>query len=414
MSKQKKKKGNGSSNPDAAKQALMHQKRFIERMELLCNALVGPGYFEKFPERILAHMYATRYPALKIKASPDSDVSKSTVVKANKLLSAFLEDQYINLNNGERVLFSMLLSEGLLLIHFLHVVPANYFPHAALLKEEFKDYFPDTEAYLSIQEMMGTLVQDIIVFLSDLNKSIIKADYGETACFEITSNYNDIYLYEFKTNKTSMPIKGENHSMIRLGWVDEELNWIFAKVKPSALGFRVAGLDVPLDVYIQTHALKRLQERINITPGIMHSIAFMTFMNPEIKHHKDYDRSLVEFYLSDKKTGYLQVELHGDRLVIHTFLFLTNNGTPEGIKLEKLAGLQKADKIYLEIDKLSTFNSYHIEKNEQLKDLFIKAGCGSLLELGHLQEFTVNEVKDKDPDSILKYLADSKYFRSVE
>jgi hypothetical protein len=46
--------------------------------------------------------------------------------------------------------------------------------------------------------------------------------------------------------------------------------------------------------------------------------------------------------------------------------------------------------------------------------LFIKAGCGSLLELGHLQEFTVNEVKDKDPDSILKYLADSKYFRSAE
>ncbi|ETZ20880.1 hypothetical protein [Pedobacter sp. V48] len=104
MSKQKKKKGNGSSNPDAAKQALMHQKRFVERMEIRCNALVGPGYFEKFPGRLLAHMYATRYPALKIKASPDSDVSKSTVVKANKLLSAFLDDQYINLNDGERVI----------------------------------------------------------------------------------------------------------------------------------------------------------------------------------------------------------------------------------------------------------------------------------------------------------------------
>ncbi|ETZ20879.1 hypothetical protein [Pedobacter sp. V48] len=46
------------------------------------------------------------------------------------------------------------------------------------------------------------------------------------------------------------------------------------------------------------------------------------------------------------------------------------------MKLEKLAGLQKADEMYLEIDKLSTFNSYHIEKNEQLKDLFVEAGCG--------------------------------------
>ena len=414
MSKQKKKKGNGNSNPDAAKQALMHQKRFVERVELLCNALVGPGYFEKFPAAILSHMYATRYPALKIKASPESEVSKSTVVKANRLLSAFLEDQYITLMNGERILFSMLLSEGLLLINFLHVVPAHYFPNAALLKETFKDYFPETDSYLKIQEMMGVLVQDIIVFLSDLNKSIVKADYSETACFEISSNHNDIYLHEFKTTKTSMIINGKPHSMIRLGWVDGEFNWVFAKVKPSVLGFEVAGLDVPLDVYIQIHALDRLQERIDITPGIMHFIAFMVFMDKKIKHHRDYNRSLVEFYLSDKKAGYLQVELHGDRLVIHTFLFLTNSGTPEGIKLEKLAGLQKADKIYLEIDTLSTFNSYHIDKNEPLKNLFIEAGCGSLLELGHLQEFSVNEVKDKDPDSILKYLADSKYFRSAE
>nr|WP_068892224.1 hypothetical protein [Pedobacter panaciterrae] len=414
MSKLKKKKGNSSSNPEAAKQALMHRKRFMERMELLCNSLAGKGYFEKIPEQILAHMYATRYPALKIKASSESVVSKSIVVKANKLLNAFLDDQYINLKNGERILFSMLLSEGLLLINFLHVIPANYFPHAALLKEEFKDYFPGTEAYSSIQEMMDTLVQDVIVYLSDFNKSIIKADHSETACYEISSNHNDIYLYEFKTEKKPVVIDGESRPMIRLGWVDEELDWVFAKVKPSALGFRVAGLDLPLDVYIQTHALNRLQERINITPGIMHSIAFMIFMDPVIKHHKDYDRSLVEFYLSDKKAGYLQVELHGDKLIIHTFLFLTNSGTPEGKKLEQLAGLQKADKIYLEIDKLSTFNSYHIDKNEQLKELFVQAGCGSLLELGHLQEYSVNEVKDKDPDSILKYLADSKFFRSSE
>ncbi|WP_157766357.1 hypothetical protein [Pedobacter ginsengisoli] len=61
------------------------------------------------------------------------------MLKANKLLNAFLEDQCITLMNGERILFSMLLSEGLLLINFLHVVHANYFPSAALLKEAFKD-----------------------------------------------------------------------------------------------------------------------------------------------------------------------------------------------------------------------------------------------------------------------------------
>ncbi|NRF40713.1 hypothetical protein [Pedobacter foliorum] len=412
MSKQKKKRGSSTANPDAVKQALMHQKRFVERIETLCNALVGQGYFEKIPERILAQMYTSRYPALKIKANPGSDISKSTVVKANKLLNAFLEDQYITITNGERILLSLLLSEGLVLINFLHVVPANYFPNAALLKEEFKDYLPDSEGYLSLQEMLGIMVQDVNVFLSDLNKSVLTADISETACFNISSKHNDIYLDEFKTDKTSIVINDNSRSMFRLGWLVPD--WEYPKVKPSALGFDVAGLDVPLDIYIQKHALDRMQERLDMVPGLMHYKTFLIFTEPEIKHYKDKNRSLVEFCLPDKKLGYLQVELHGNRLIIHTFLFLTNNGTPEGMKLEKLAGLQKADKMYLEIDKLSTFNSYHVDKNEQLKDLFIKAGCGSLLDLAHLQEFSVNEVKDKDPESILKYLADSKYFRSKE
>jgi hypothetical protein len=41
-----------------------------------------------------------------------------------------------------------------------------------------------------------------------------------------------------------------------------------------------------------------------------------------------------------------------------------------------------------------------------LKNLFIEAGCGSLFNIGLLQKFSVNEVQDKDPESISKYLSD--------
>ena len=43
------------------------------------------------------------------------------------------------------------------------------------------------------------------------------------------------------------------------------------------------------------------------------------------------------------------------KIVIRTFLFVTNNGTPEGKKLAQITGLQKLDKKYLALDKLSTF-----------------------------------------------------------
>jgi hypothetical protein len=43
--------------------------------------------------------------------------------------------------------------------------------------------------------------------------------------------------------------------------------------------------------------------------------------------------------------------LNEGKLVIRSFLFLTNDGTPEGWKLRALTGLAKRDKKYLEIEK---------------------------------------------------------------
>ena len=163
----------------------MHRKRFVERIDGLCNAMIGPGYFEKIPSVVLDQMYATRYPALKIKAGPDSLVSKVTVIKANKLLEAFLKNQYIDLKNGSRVLLPVLLSEGLILLNFLHMIPGHYFPHAALLKEQFKEYGPESEGYEAIQEMLEVLVQDVTIFMSDLKVIILRADYSETPVFDM-------------------------------------------------------------------------------------------------------------------------------------------------------------------------------------------------------------------------------------
>jgi hypothetical protein len=56
--------------------------------------------------------------------------------------------------------------------------------------------------------------------------------------------------------------------------------------------------------------------------------------------------------------------------------------------------LKKIDKQYLQIDTVQHFLSYHIDQNEELKNLFIEADCGSLFSIGLLQKYSVNEVKD--------------------
>ena len=93
-------------------------------------------------------------------------------------------------------------------------------------------------------------------------------------------------------------------------------------------------------------------------------------------------------------------DIIGDKLVIRTFLFLTNNGTPEGKKLHNLIGLQKADKEFLKIDKLSTFVNSDIKENEKLKALFCEAGCGDLFQL----DKTVLDRSDKKEITCAEYL----------
>lgn len=70
-----------------------------------------------------------------------------------------------------------------------------------------------------------------------------------------------------------------------------------------------------------------------------------------------------------------------EKIVLRTFLFLTNNGTPEGEKLHEHTGIMKEDKMYLTIDKFSSFIHSDIKYNDHIKDIFIKAGCQSLFEV---------------------------------
>ncbi|HEY0176241.1 MAG TPA: hypothetical protein VGC08_07680 [Pedobacter sp.] len=413
MSKKKKSGFSGHENKVQDKQ---RRNLFNQKIEQVCNAIAGPGYFKKLRPEALNSMYACRYPVLKAKAEPGTDIPKSKVIQYNKLMNKFIGDIPVDLENGNSIPLGLYLSEGLLLINCMAELAENHTGDMDHFIAPFRDYFQGTESDEVIIEMLNVLVSDTNIFLSDLNHSIIYADITRTACFDKETTFNDIFIREFRPERSSIIIDGEKRSLIRVGWIgwaDEKMEWSWAKVKPSAIGFKTGSLDIPLDVYIQQHALNSLQERIDITPGILHYLVFAIFMQEDIPHHKYNSHTLVECKLSDQKAGYFLVTLNDAKLIIRTFLFLTNDGTPEGEKLRKLLEINKEDKQYLMIDKLPTFNSYHIEKNERLSKLFTDAGCGSLLKLGHLKEYSQKDIRDKDPESILKYLSDAEYFKGL-
>ncbi|WP_316842458.1 hypothetical protein [Pedobacter gandavensis] len=410
MDRKKKKQAAGKTAANVEQQRKALKERFFYRTREIIIKIGGEAFLKRFPPIFLEKIYEHRYPVLKAKAAPDTDIDKSRIVQFNKLLLQFMEGAEITLPNGNKMPLSWYLSEGMTLRDCLAELETNGDPGLEEIKRNFSFSFHDGPFHHELQESLIDLVTEISTFLSDYNDRIYRADLSFTPYFAQYNPENNIIIHTFKPKKEKIDTQKGPRTAIRLGWLSSEFKWEYFNVKPSLLGFKTTGLDVPLEVYISMHTLERLQERINITPGIMHQILLLTFLEPQIAHRWNEDESHVDFLVSGHKAGYLVVKLDGSKLVIRTFLFLTNNDTFEGEKLGRLLSVVKEDKKYLEIDTLPAFNSYHIDKNEELSKLFKDAGCGSLLKLGHIQEFTINQIADKDPESILHYLADAPYF----
>ncbi len=412
MASKKKKEAAAKAALEIEKQQKALKQRFIERFVILLELYGGTTLSKLFPPTFIGeNLFQLRYPVLKGKASPDHPIAKEKVVQFNSLMNYFMRDEFIQLENGNKYPLSWYPAEGMTLLNSINIVePDN--PAALTVIPFFEKYLPDTKYYEEVQDRLSDILLESTRYLSDLTTEIIKVDTTQSAVFESYEPKNDLFIRPFKPETVYLLINGEKHSAIQLGWVTPSMKWHMLKVKPSQLGFKVEGLDIPLDIFVQKHALMRLKERINITPGVMHEILFLTFAEDKIKHVFRDGKSLVEFRISNEKAGYFLVKLHGNQLIVHTFLFLTNDRTPEGDKLKKLLALVKTDKKYLEIDNLPAFNAYRIYENETLSKLFEEAGCGSLLKLGHLKQFSQIMVSDKDAESIERYLADAPYFRN--
>lgn len=411
MDRKKKKLAASKTAAAVAQQRKAIKERFISRTKAIIEMIGGKELLEKIPAIYIEKSYECRYPSLKAKAAPGSEISKVRAIQFHKLLHQLMEDIEVPINAEHKIPLTWYLSEAKTLIDAISVIDSLNDPDLMEIKAAFEPYLPGSELHYDIQELLAELTLDTCRFLSDYNDHIYRADISMTPYYADFNPQNDILIHTFKPVVEKIESRSGKREAIKLGWANPEFKWENFKVKASKLGFQIKGMDVPLDLYISKHALQRLKERINVTPGIMHEILLLTFLQPHIPHHWNGYESQVEFLLADQKAGYFTVKLHDDKLVIHTFLFLTNNDTPEGEKLNRLLQIEKVDKKYLAIDNLPEFNAYHIDQNEKLSQLFRDAGCGSLLKLGHVQAFTQNEVADKDPESILKYLADAAYFR---
>lgn len=362
-----------------------HRNAFMARFATFCDEVTDAKTFRLIPKHVHEDLYKKRIQPPRLKAAYGHTIPDATLRDAKSLVTLLFKNTKVPLGIGRIKDISVYDFFTLCVTLWLYRerLKDTDYPEARVVKELLTAMMSEemAEAY----ERSGKYMQDnmnlVSLFYSNLDSNLyaVKSEirtfvdgrYGIMFCMEI---------YAKKTQVETFTLDGASRPAYRVGlYTGLDFDRIlFASLKSEQV---LGAPGKELGVYVQAHALQRLSERIDcVDTGVLHYYMYHSLLNVKACRNKKGEL-LLEFVMNGKKFGYFVALIAGDKLLIRTFLFLTNNGTPEGETLHAHTGIMKEDKIFLQIDKLSTFLNSDINKNERLQNLFIKAGCESLLDV---------------------------------
>ncbi|MDR1224326.1 MAG: hypothetical protein LBL07_15815 [Tannerella sp.] len=400
MAKNKKRKKNNSTRSIQQIHAARYKNEVMEQLAYLCYLIDGIELFNLIPQQYKDAIYCTRG-ALRIVSGYGKKIQRRLAEVMEKGLRKEMSRHTIEVvkGSGKMMLLDNFLTVGVSL--YILLTDEKCFFRG---KERFAPFYRDNH---NMRDLFIREVEKYIPlycdFYSDLKRNVLydfwtktKLYYplpGETVAGRFTLQ---VVIEPFELEVKHFRINSETHLGTKLMCIehdperkaksgyDENTKFTLSYevcVNHKHLDPKSGFPDLPVCVYIQKHAVDRLMERTWCPfPNWIHSCLAKAMFDPKVVRLPD-NRFLFEYHIVGIKIGYLLATLVDGALLIRTFLFITNSGTPEGRRLEELTGLQKEDKKYLSIDNLRALANSDIEQNETVHDIFLRAGFGSILEL---------------------------------
>lgn len=135
-------------------------------------------------------------------------------------------------------------------------------------------------------------------------------------------------------------------------------------------------------VYVQSHALRQLQQRVNLPwfAPYLHYWLYESLAKPRIVDRHGGDL-LVEYRVQADRLGYLVVTPLDDLVAVRTFKFLTMSNTPEARQLEKQLRLTRREVDWLGLHELAAFTQTDLSHDPILREMLDACGCGHLFSL---------------------------------
>ncbi len=412
MAKNKKRKANEFQKQKLS--LIHHKKEFIATLKETINVVTCKTVSKHIPESLYDLTYENRFTQLKVVPAPQQLIPSEIRNEIVDKLSYFMKDITLSINKYGNILS---ISEFNTIGNSIRLLAANInpedFDYARIIKDELNVFCRDFEIFSDYFMKMQCALLTLGFMFTDFGKHYYYLQFRQVKGNHIdgkTYNYADIYYH--KADIKHIIIDNINRPITRLGHCFSAFNgfkWV--KIKQSLINKNLSDQDI--DVYIQSHAIIRLKERLDcINEKYIYLALNLSFKEPKIYTNPN-GKVFIEFDLFGIKTGYLLVEIIDNKLIIKTFLFITNNGTPEAKLLEENTGLKKLDKKYFALDKISTFMNSDIGQNEEVKKILSENGCDCLIDLYDKHKNLLTE--EFDSNNIYKmmgFINENKSFRN--
>jgi hypothetical protein len=414
MIKKKKKLSYSEQQKQQKLQQAQYKNLFIQKLREVCVAIGDATLFNLIPPVIIDLLYSLRSAPLKIKAAKGAKVQKrlieviETQIKhtINKTTIEMIPGSGRSLPLTDYALAGTVL-ELYLLLPNCHIrqqerfaeFTANigdrivfYYNHICSVCENICAMYNDMSSHkglyaFSFARMMSTGGPQEQVIEVSHQGSMPEGKTNATQAMESGDRRPRpiVSITMLPLDVKQVQIDGENRSAIALSMMSYsdtyESKLVPAVIPLSEIDPNKAFGDLKLPVYIQQHAFHRLTERTGCLIPNFTDLCLNQSVEKSVITKLHGDKFLVEFRIEELKVGYLLCEVLHGMVLIRTFLFITNSGTPEGDKLAALTNLQREDRKYLAIDNLRSLLGSDILENDTISKLFQQAGCQSILDL---------------------------------
>jgi hypothetical protein len=379
MSKKKKKKPQVSAK-------LQHAQKFNDfknRLMLIAEACNAVEAFNLLPKREIDIMFISGFKPFDLVAHEGQKMTPDNYKILKEIVKYFLKNETITfVDGGKPVNLYEYYYVGECLRSKVRNIKDSKFKGVDEFAKAFKPICDKHAAPDGPHERLLTIATNMANIFSRVNKGYWLFHFDMINQFVPYPEFRTCFKVEYvPPDVTHFTLGGNTRPAYQVGWpvIGQEVLW--AQVTPKQLNIESQFDDLKIKVYIQSHALHRMNERLDcLSENLRHFILFQNVSAWEtVTNHRG--EHLITCRIVQSKVGYLVYEYIQGAVVIKTFLLLTHNDTPEGEKLNELLGLEKTDKHYLVLDKLSGFIKSDIPTNPTIFEHFVNAGCAELFNL---------------------------------